>query len=146
MTRVIFCFSKGSTSIIVGIFYLVSFLAGLYMIYQLLRRGLDGDALTPYYVAAIVCFGLFFFASATKSSYSLLNAYSHIANIVDEVHEGYTVTHPVMDIVYWGGYATSRLYALLFAFIIFGNTHFEFHSEEALTQQEEAPSEPEPQK
>ena len=88
LTRVIYCFQAGSTSIIVAIFYLGSLLAALFMFYEFAKRGLDGDALLPYYVAAIICFGLFFFASATKSSYSLLNAYSHMETIVDDIDTG----------------------------------------------------------
>lgn len=135
LTRIIYCFNEGSTSIIVAIFYLGSFAAGCYMIYQFVRRGIDGDALTPYYVAAILCFGLYFFASATKSSYSLLNAYSHMVTIIDDIETG--DGHSIVDVVYWGGYATTRLFALLYGLVIFVNMNFAFKPEEVLAPIEE---------
>ena len=139
LTRVIFCYGQGSTSIIVGIFYTVAFLASLVMFYGIFRRGLDGDALRFYYIAAIVCFGFYFFASATKSSYSLLNAFGHMTTIID--NQDTMASHTILDVVYWGGYATSRLFALLFAFVIFGNMNFDFRPEEVLEQDEKKPVE-----
>lgn len=139
LTRMIFCYGEGSTSIIVGIFYTIAFLASLVMFYGILRRGLDGDALRFYYVAAIVCFAAFFFASATKSSYSLLNAFSHMTTIID--NQETMESHTVLDVVYWGGYATTRLFILTFAFIIFGNMNFDFRPEEVLGEEEQKPAE-----
>ncbi len=138
LTRVIFCFNAGSTSIIVGIFYLIAFLADLVMFYGILRRSLDGDALRFYYVAAIICFAAYFFASATKSSYSLLNAFGHMATIID--NQETMASHTVLDVVFWGGYATTRLFALTFAFILFGNMNFTFRPE-AVLEEEQKPVE-----
>ena len=135
LTRIIYCFNEGSTSIIVALFYLGSLAAGCFMLYQFVRRGIDGDALTPYYAAAIICFGLYFFASATKSSYSLLNAYSHMVTIIDDIETG--DSHSIVDVVYWGGYATTRLFALLYGLIIFVNMNFSFKPEEVLASEAE---------
>lgn len=132
LTRLIFCYSKGSTSIIVGLFYTVSFIASLGMIYFVFKRGIDGDATLPYYVFGIVCFATFFFASATKSSYSLLNAFSHITTIID--NQETMASHTIADVVYWGGYATTRLFALSYAFIIFGNSNFAYNEDKALEE------------
>ena len=138
LTRLIYCYGKGSTSIIVGIFYTASFVCSVMMIYHVFKRGLDGDATTPYYVFAIIAFATFFFASATKSSYSLLNAFSHITTIVDAQDEmgNVTASHTILDAVYWGGYATTRLFALTFAFVIFGNTTFDYSTDKVLSKAE----------
>ena len=141
LTRLIFCYAKGSTSIIVGMFYTVSFVCSVIMIYLVYRRGIDGDATTPYYVFGIIAFAAYFFACATKSSYSLLNAFAHITNITSttytEDQQEIISSHTILDAVYWGGYATTRLYALTFAFVIFGNNNFVFNEEKVIAEANE---------
>ncbi len=136
LTRLIFCYAQGSTSIIVGLFYTVSFIASLGMIYWVFKRGIDGDATLPYYVFAIICFATFFFASATKSSYSLLNAFSHITTIIDDYDT--MASHTIADVVYWGGYATTRLFVLTYAFVLFGNMNFVYNEDKVLEEAKEA--------
>ena len=117
-------------------FYTVSAIAGVVMIYEFIKRGLDGDSLLPYTIAAIICFGTYFFASATKSSYSLLNSFAHISEIIDDINT--RASHSVPDLVYFGGYATTRLFALTFALLVYGNNNFEFTPELILEKKEEA--------
>ena len=136
VVRLVYCYSLGSTSIIVGMFYTVSAIAGVVMIYEFIKRGLDGDSLLPYTIAAIICFGTYFFASATKSSYSLLNSFAHISEIIDDINT--RASHSVPDLVYFGGYATTRLFALTFALLVYGNNNFEFTPELILEKKEEA--------
>ena len=112
LLRAIYCFHVGSTSTTVGIFYLLSLLGALGTLYFFPKRALDGDSKWPYYACLLWASIFFLFASATKSSYSLLNANGHVG-----------------DIVYWGGYGATRLYLLMYLLCVFVNMNFVFDPE-----------------
>ncbi len=115
ITRAAYCFKLGSVNILVGIFYCVAMLGTLGTIYFYFKKALDGDNLWPYWACFIVSGAFFFFASATKDSYSILNAYSH-----------FNSSNGIGDFEYWIGYGASRLMFLLLCLSCIVNFHFDF--------------------
>lgn len=104
LARAIYCLKVGSISTVVGIVYLISFLLLLVTSVLFVKKSFDGDCGSLYYTFLLIGGILFYFASATSSSYSVLNAYSR---------QG--------DVIYWCGYAVSRFYLLLLALMAYTN-------------------------
>ncbi|MDD6801894.1 MAG: hypothetical protein PUE65_04990 [Mollicutes bacterium] len=115
ITRMVYCFQKGSVNIMVGITYCVALLGSIGCVYFYFKKALDGDNLWPYWVCFIVSAAAFFFAGATKDSYSILNAYSH-----------FNASNHIGDFEYWMGYGASRLMFILLCFGCLVNLHFDF--------------------
>lgn len=104
LARGIYCINVGSISTVVGVVYIIAFVLILISSGFFVKKSLDGDCGGLYYLFLILGGIAFYFASATSSSYSILNAYSM---------QG--------DVVYWCGYAVSRFYLLSFCLMAFTN-------------------------
>lgn len=93
--RAILGFRNGGLDVMGGVFYLIGSLGVACSLYLDVKKALDGDTDWKFHVAAIVGgIGIWFGAI---HDYSLLDAYGQSSNVL-----------------YWGGYAASRLLLLLF--------------------------------
>ena len=113
IARIIYCFDKGSTSIVVGIFYLAALIAEIGAGYFFLKKAWDGDNLWPYWACFIAAMAFFAFGSATSSSYSIFNMNNHNG-----------------DLTYWMGFATTRYYLIIFALCCAVNAKSDYDPEE----------------
>ncbi len=109
IARMAYCFPKGSTNVIVGVFYLFSMLGALASAYFYLKKAWDGDNLWPYWAAFLWSLAFFLFGSMTQSSYSIFNM---------NAHQG--------DLTYWLGVASSRSYIMVMAFCLAVNAKYDF--------------------
>ncbi len=112
LSRAAYCFHDGSTSAIPGIMYILSSLGIAGSIVFFVKKTLDGDCSWPYYLCLIWGAAFLFAASATKYSYSILNALGH---------QG--------DVVYWGSYLISRIALLSYALSAYLNLSLDYEPE-----------------
>ncbi len=113
LSRAVYCFQDGGTSAIPGIMYILGSLGIAGSIVFFVKKTLDGDCSWPYYLCLIWGAAFLFVASATKYSYSILNALGH---------QG--------DVVYWGSYGISRIVLLSYALSAYLNLSLDYEPEQ----------------